>query len=373
MKKLCKSLLVLVLVFLSLLLFSCKKNYTLDIKGDLTVLEGEQISLQIETNMESYTAKWSSSNPDVASVNNYGIVTGIREGTTTIKVTVDDLSSEAIVTVNKFEINISYEKYLHIGDKTKIIVTHNSELGKEVFYSSTHTSIATVDNEGNVNAVDKGSTVITVTVGGIKKTITITVLEEGETPIEDDPIVNPDDPIDDPEPVYTSLQIDVPTIIKYDDLIFPVANKEVVWKSFNEEILMFGMDDEILLMGTGRVKIRATDVNNQDSYVEKDVFVVMTDIAPNEIEIYTETGSNELEYVKKQGYVASMLQLYIKTKNSSDDSDVTVIWMVDNESIANINDLGVLSANKVGQVTVTAISVLDASVSATITIKIVQP
>ena len=71
MKKIYKLLIIVVTFIVCLLLTSCKKNYTVTIKGDRNVLEGEQIALSIETNKESFSVEWSSSNPEVASVNNY--------------------------------------------------------------------------------------------------------------------------------------------------------------------------------------------------------------------------------------------------------------------------------------------------------------
>ena len=365
MKKIYKILVIFILLFMTIIFSSCK-NDTISIVGEESVLEGEQITLKVETNKEAYTANWSSSNPDVASVNNYGIVTGIKEGTTTIRVSIGDLSTDTLITVTKFEINIECEKKLRVGEETQVIVSHNSNLNKEIFFSSTHTSIATIDNNGLIKALEVGTTVITVNVSGIKNNFTLTVVGEGgENPGGDDPGQQGDT-----TPTYESLKIDVPTIIKYDDVIIPTANKEVFWTSFNEEIVVFGEDNMILPMANGRVKIRGTDVNNHDSYVDKEIFIVMSDVVPNEIQIYTELGSNEFVMGKKEGYATSLLQLYIRAINSDRDSDVTVIWMIDNENIATINDLGVLSAIRTGTVTITAVLVLDPTITATFILNI---
>ena len=382
MKKIYKLLFIVVTFIVCLLLTSCKKNYTVTIKGDRNVLEGEQIALSIETNKESFSVEWSSSNPEVASVNNYGVVTGIREGTSQIRVKIDDLTADALITVTKFVISVSSDKYLHIGDKTKVLVTHNSKQEKEVFFSSTFSDVATIDSEGNVLAVGIGETTITITVSGIRKSFVLKVLDDSEELPVEDPNVDPTEPVDpepiDPEPVdpnppvINPLEIYVPTIIKYDDTIFATASREVDWYSSNESVLMFGEEDEILIMDFGKATIKAVDKNNVDAYAEKEVYIVLTDIAPNKIEIYNEDGKYEVPIERIGAYIYSSLQLKIRAIDSDDNADVTVIWQVDDESIAAISDNGLVIPNKYGEITVKAISVFDANVFATIKIKVVQ-
>ena len=380
MKKFYKVLLVLILLSALIFLPACKKSNSATIKGERSVLEGEQITLSIETDIETYSLKWTSSNPEVASINPNGVVTGIKEGTTEIRVTINDMVLDAIVTVTKFEINISCEKYLHIGDKTKMVVTHNSKLEKEVFFVSSNADVATISQDGEIEALSEGETTITVTVGGKKKNFLLKVLPIGEEiPIDDPPIDDPvddpvDDPTDEPGPVVIPIEIYVPTIIKYDDCIIATANRDVTWYSSDpDNILFFNEENEIVLMGGfGPVTIKAVDVNNKDAYVEKVVYVVLTDVAPKEIEIYNEEGVYEVALEKVGGIVSSSLQLKVRAVNSSDDADTTVVWTTSDESVAAIGKSGLVVPNKIGTVTIKAVSVHDETVYATVTIKVVS-
>ncbi len=378
MKKFYKVLFALILLSVLIFLPACKKRYSATIKGERSVLEGEQRTLSIDTNIETYSLKWTSSNPEVASINPNGVVTGIKEGTTEIRVTINDMVLDAIVTVTKFEINISCEKYLHIGDKTKMVVTHNSKLEKEVFFVSSNADVATISQDGEIEALSEGETTITVTVGGKKKNFLLKVLPIGEEiPIDDPPIDDPiddpvDDPTDEPGPVVIPIEIYVPTIIKYDDCIIATANRDVIWYSSDENVLVFTEDNEILPMDFGPVTIKAVDVNNKDAYVEKVVYVVLTDVAPKEIEIYNEDGVYEVALERIGVYVYGSLQLKVRALNSSDDADTTVVWTTSDEDIAAVGNSGLVVPNKVGTVTIKAVSVHDETVYATVTIKVVS-
>lgn len=374
MRKIYNALLIIAIFCISFLLTSCKKEYTASIKGDRNVLEGEQITLTVETDKESFRAVWSSSNPEIATVNNYGVVTGIKEGTSTIKVTVGEVVTDALITVSKFEINISGEKYLKIGESTKLIVTHNSKQEKDIFFSSSNVDVATITDSGEVTAIDSGTVTITVNVSGFKKSFVITVLKDGEEEPIDDPNPHGEDPIDDPDPtpVVTPIEIYVPTVIRYDDYIIATANREVVWYSSDENILQFGEDNEIIIMDAGAVTIKAVDVNNKDAYLEKEVYVIYSDIAPSKIEIYNEEGKTEIVLIKTGLYTTGSLQLSVRAIDSMDGADTTVIWSIDNERIATITNRGLISANDYGTIKVKAVSVLDSSVYSEITIKIVS-
>ena len=71
---------------------------TLDRKSE-TLLEGASTTL-VATTSEPATVSWTSSDPSVASVDN-GVVTALKEGTTTITATANEESDTCVITVNK--------------------------------------------------------------------------------------------------------------------------------------------------------------------------------------------------------------------------------------------------------------------------------
>mgnify|MGYP003373718208 CR=1 FL=1 len=114
--------------------------------------------------------KWSSSNTSVATVVN-GKVTAVGEGTTIISVKTEDGSKSASCTVNVSSIKatgISLNKSslnLVKKDSATLIATilPSNVTNKNVIWSSSDTSVATVDNNGKVNALKKGTAVISAT------------------------------------------------------------------------------------------------------------------------------------------------------------------------------------------------------------------
>lgn len=121
---------------------------------------------------------------DVVSVEN-GLVTGLKEGTATIKVTSSDnseVSATCTVTVinqavESVSLNVS-ETTVSVGKTETLVATINPEnaSNKNVSWSSDNTSVATVEN-GVVTGVAEGTATITVTTedGGYTATCTVTV------------------------------------------------------------------------------------------------------------------------------------------------------------------------------------------------------
>ncbi len=96
-----------------LLLFSCNSqagtgtdgNFSISIKGESSVKVGSTITLSVTSNpgdAQIGSLKWSSGNTGVASVNQSGIVTGVKEGSAVITVTCDsypDISAKKAIRV----------------------------------------------------------------------------------------------------------------------------------------------------------------------------------------------------------------------------------------------------------------------------------
>lgn len=142
-------------------------------KNELNLKIGDLETLfSIVTPEDAYNKneKWSSSNTSVATVVN-GKVTAVGEGTTIISVKTEDGSKSASCTVNVSSIKatgISLNKSslnLVKKDSATLIATilPSNVTNKNVIWSSSDTSVATVDNNGKVNALKKGTAVISAT------------------------------------------------------------------------------------------------------------------------------------------------------------------------------------------------------------------
>ena len=151
-------------------------------KSQATVNQGSSLQLTATINPSDATNKdvtWTSSNPTVATVDSNGKVTALAPGTTTITVTTEDGDKTAActVTVVRPVISVSLDKTQATIDEGKTLqltatVTPDDATNKEVTWSSSNTSVATVDANGLVTGIKKGETVITVTAKDGNKTAT---------------------------------------------------------------------------------------------------------------------------------------------------------------------------------------------------------
>jgi hypothetical protein len=141
------------------------------------------------TNATNKTVTWSSSNNSVATVDASGKVTALSAGTATITVTTIDQNktSQCIVTVVNQVTNVSLNKStttLNVGSNETLIATISpaDATNKNVTWSSSNNSVATVDATGKVTALSAGTSIITVTTTDQSKTaqcvVTIILLPE---------------------------------------------------------------------------------------------------------------------------------------------------------------------------------------------------
>ena len=115
---------------------------------------------------------WTSSNTSVATVSSSGVVTGEARGTATITVTAKDgsgVKATCEVEVKQYVTSITLDKTslpLAIGSEATLSVTSvlpDNANNKSVTWSSSDSSIATVDNHGKVTAKAKGNAIIKAT------------------------------------------------------------------------------------------------------------------------------------------------------------------------------------------------------------------
>lgn len=147
-----------------------------------TTLELTATTTPVDVSLPQRT--WSSSNPSVVAVDaETGVVTGKGEGSATITVTVDGKSASAQVKVlyvkpQTVAINPT-SKTLVLDDTYQLeLTTTPAEVTyPEVTWSSSNSSIVSVDEKGLVTAKGLGSATISAKVDGVVGSSTITVSE----------------------------------------------------------------------------------------------------------------------------------------------------------------------------------------------------
>lgn len=152
---------------------------------------GINSTLQLNTIVSPYGASnqninWSSSNPAIAKVSNTGLVTGVSEGTVTITATTVDGGFSAQSTITVIYIPVTGIKMSQntlsvnegaTGQLTASVLPLNA-VNQNISWSSSNTSVATVDSKGLINGVSVGNSTITATSaeGGFKAQCTVTVI-----------------------------------------------------------------------------------------------------------------------------------------------------------------------------------------------------
>ena len=171
-------------------------------KSTLSLKVGESSTLRATISPSDATDKgviWTSNRTSVATVSSSGVVTGKAAGTAVITVRTNDggKTSTCNVTVTSNpepggEINVSQisispsSATLAVGGTRQfsVTITPANATNQEVSWSSSNTSVASVNSDGLVTAKAEGQATITVTSkdGGFSSRATVTVSSESQEP-----------------------------------------------------------------------------------------------------------------------------------------------------------------------------------------------
>ena len=157
-------------------------------KSELSLYTGQSEILTATVQPEDATNKnvtWSSDKPEVATVEN-GEVTAKAAGTATITATADGKSATCTVTVTAATVPVTgvtlnkTSTSLYVGDTETLTATvaPDNATNKAVTWTSSDSAVATVDQNGVVTALARGTAVITATAAdgrGASASCTVTV------------------------------------------------------------------------------------------------------------------------------------------------------------------------------------------------------
>ena len=155
-----------------------------------TMTKGETLALRSKvtpTNTTNKTLKWTTSDKTVATVDQNGVVTAKKKGTAVITATTTDGSKKKAtcnITVKNPEkvkkITFEKDKVTIKKGKTatlKVTITPENAVNKELKWTSADKSIVTVNKNGKIKGIKKGTTYIKVqtTDGTVKAKCKVTV------------------------------------------------------------------------------------------------------------------------------------------------------------------------------------------------------
>ena len=154
-------------------------------KTELTINKGAAAQLNLSVTPENFTdiVDWKSTDTNIVTVSDNGVVKAVGVGTATVKVTVGDVSATCKVTVLQPVTGINLNKSSLTMDalgtfQMTASVYPDSANDKRITWSSSDPAIASVNENGLVTALKKGTATITAAAmdgSGVKSTCKVTV------------------------------------------------------------------------------------------------------------------------------------------------------------------------------------------------------
>ena len=285
---------------------------------------------------------WSSTNSNVASVNQSGVVQAVNPGTTTIRAELSDcnlsLFAETIITVRRrpADIFLSRETLtLHMtGDvgETYTYLTATvfptDAYNQNVDWTSNNAAVATVDANGNITAISTGDAIITATVRGtnISRSVLVNVVNLA-TGIE----LNY---------TYTTLVISggqfgqrqlIASVIPSD-----AVNQDIIWSSTNRHVADVDGNGNVIAANAGTTTIIA-QIDGTNLYATCEVYV------------WVESSGVTLNYTSYTLVLNNLDRDSVSLVATIDDGTTgTIQWTSDNPSVATVDGQGNVQAQDLG-------------------------
>ena len=230
------------------------------------------------------------------------------------------------------------EVQLQIGQTTTITATPKSAdgtalTGRSVTWTSSKTSVATVDASGLVTAKAAGSALIQAKSEGVTGTALVTVADVPVSSV----VVSPDTAT---ILVGQSQQLSAKTL---DAGGGELSGRTITWSSSNEDVASVSSTGKVLAVAAGSATITASSEGKSDNATITVIAPVSTvTVAPDSISVIVGNTSTLTATTKDAGG---------KTLTGR-----TVTWKSDNTAVATVDGSGVVTGVAAGSTTITATS-----------------
>lgn len=332
---------------------------TLD-KTSVSLLVGDSQTLTATVAPKDAANKkvsWKSDKPEIATVDADGKVTAVAAGEATITVTTEDGGKTATckvtvkaatvavtgVTLNKATLSL----IAGASETLTATVAPADATNKNVAWTSSDATVATVDANGKVTGVKAGEAIITVTTedGGKTATCRVTVSDR-EIKVTEITLAA--------LAIYVGESKAITATVKPDD----ATNKALTWKSSDETVATVDATGKVTGKKIGTATITATA--RDGSGVSGSCTVTV--LSP--VKKVTVTPAN-LPLGKNKSYTLTA------TVDAQPGTDTGVTWTSSDTTIATVDATGKVTAtDKVGTVTITATSKADPAKKGTCTVKV---
>ena len=304
--------------------------------NSLTLEEGQSATLTATispNDADDQKVEWSTSDAKVATVDN-GKVTAVKEGSATITASVSGKSATCAVTVknnvvavtsvtlNKTSLNL-------IKGQSEVLVATvlpENATDKNVSWSSSDATIASVGQDGKVTALKSGKATITAKAGDKSATCSVTV----STPVESVTL----------DRTAVSLEVGQTTTLVATISPNDADDKNVTWKSSDVTVATVE-NGKVTAMKEGSATITASVSGKSATcaVTVKNNVVTVTSVTLNKTELSLTKGQSET------------LTATVAPANATDK---TVTWSSSDATIASVDQNGKVTALKSGSAAITA-------------------
>ena len=309
--------------------------------NEATIHVGEKLTLEATVspkNVTDDTLNWSSNNSSIATVDKNGTVTGVKGGSTLIKVVTEDGDYMAfcILTVveNVTVINLQEEAEVGVGKKLKLeaTVVNEGATNKSLEWSTENSKICKVNEKGVITGVKVGKTVITASAtdeSGAYAQCEVTVIDA-----TDDIDINGEDQL---------LTMIVGESRKIRFTTVPAnTTYNPIWTSDNEKIAVVNKHGQVSALSAGTTTIVATARDNPEVKAYVTVMVSNPVLATNVI-------FSDSEVIMTPGEQKTV-PFTIVPSNFTE----SYTWSTDNPVVASVDEkTGKITAKSVGSASIT--------------------
>lgn len=381
-----KILLVIIILIIGFLLLIKFKvlSFTSSVMPNAIVLNQNEIGIKkgkgyqlvstvLPENAENKQVVWESSDPKIVSVNSItGYITGVKEGsaTITVKTVINDISTDCIVNVSGKNILVSKivlnEKRISLAvgytHNLTYQITPKNATENDLIFTSSDSSVATVNQSGVIQGLKEGNAIITVSSsnGLAKDTTYVSVYKKGSSTVVDGEPIKTDNY---PKSLTVSPQTLNLKLGGSSQLIASVlpekANNQISWSSTNSRVATVDSNGLVSAVGMGSATIIARTIND----ITYNVNVLVGNYSKDVRSILVTTNYISLA-------VSNSKQLAVAF-TPADASNKNVFWTSSNPSVATVDKYGVVKAISPGSTIIKATSE-DGGYTDTATIEVVN-
>ena len=308
------------------------------------------------SNASNQSVTWSSSDTDVATVSQSGLVTAVGVGSCTITATSADGSGKTAtcaVIVTQLVTNITLSQTslsLTTGNSQTLTATAepSNASDKSVTWSSSDTDVATVSQSGVVTAVGAGTCTITCTAtdgGGASTTCEVTVIQLVTSITLSDTVL--------------ALELDGYKRLTATVLPENASNKRVTWSSSDESVAEVTGTGGVAAVGLGTCTITCSATDGSGVSATCTVNVVLQPVT----DITLSSSNINMTNISETHQLTATV-----TPTDADIPNVT--WTSSDETVATVDQTGLVTSIAEGTCTITASATDGSGVSAICTVAV---